>query len=111
MTRNDYVATTLPSHGGTATQGSGRLLLLRLGLAGHQGRRHLVGDDLAVDDDLADIASRRDVVHDVEEHFLDDGPQPARTGAALERLVGDRPDRVLGELELDAVELEELLVL
>ena len=30
---------------------------------------------------------------------------------AQDRLVGDRVERVLGELELDAVELHELLVL
>ena len=35
----------------------------------------------------------------------------AGAGAAQDRLVGDRLERVVGELELDAVELEELPVL
>ena len=51
------------------------------------------------------------VVHHVEEHLLDDRAQAAGAGAAHHGLVGDRLDGVGGELELDAVELEELLVL
>ena len=51
------------------------------------------------------------VVHDVEQHLFEDGPQAAGAGAPEQRLVGDRAQRVVGELELDVLELEELLVL
>jgi len=37
--------------------------------------------------------------------------RPAGTGAAVDRLIGDRFQRVLGELELDTVHLEQPVVL
>ena len=43
--------------------------------------------------------------------MLDDRPQPARAGLALQSLVRDLPERVLGEDELDVVVGEEALVL
>ena len=64
-----------------------------------------------VDDAPRDVGSTREVVHDVEEHLFEDGAQAAGTGAALQRLVGDRVERVVGEHEVDVVELEELLEL
>ena len=57
------------------------------------------------------VGARRQVVHDVEEHLFEDRPQAAGTGAAEQRLVGDRLERVVGELELDVLQLEELAVL
>jgi hypothetical protein len=51
------------------------------------------------------------VVHDVEQHLFEDGPQAAGAGAPQQRLVGDGLEGVVGELELDVLELEELLVL
>ena len=51
------------------------------------------------------------VEHHREQHLLHDRAQAAGAGAAQDRLVGDRLERVLGELELDAVELEQPLVL
>src|SRR6478735_874553 len=92
-------------------QGSGGLLLAALGLARDEGRGDVVLDDLPGDDHLGDVAPRRDVVHHVEEDLLDDRAQAAGAGAALEGRLGDRVDGVVGELELDAVEVEELLVL
>src|SRR6478609_5251148 len=92
-------------------QGSGGLLLAALGLARDEGRSDVVLDDLPGDDHLGDVAPRRDVVHHVEEELLDDRAQAAGAGAALEGRLGDRVDGVVGELELDAVEVEELLVL
>ena len=71
----------------------------------------LLQHDLAVDDALHDVGARRQVVHDLEQHLFEDGPQTASAGAALQRLVGDRVERVVGEDEVDVVEVEELLVL
>ena len=51
------------------------------------------------------------LVHDVEQHLFEDGPQAAGAGAPQQGLVGHRAERVVGELELDVLELEELLVL
>src|SRR5690349_12834433 len=109
MARKDYARTS--PLGPWPERGSGRLLLAALGLARDEGRSDVVLHDLPGDDDLRDVAPRRDVVHHVEEDLLDDRAQAACSGAALERRLGDRVDRVVGELELDAVEVEELLVL
>ena len=43
--------------------------------------------------------------------MLDDRAEPACAGLALERLVRDLPERVVGEDELDVVVVEEALVL
>src|SRR5690606_23322221 len=69
------------------------------------------GDDGVVNDDFRRIRHRRQVVHRVEQHVLEDRAQPARAGLALHRLLRDRAQRVLAELELDALHLEELLIL
>src|SRR6478736_6076141 len=92
-------------------QGSGGLLLAALGLTRDEGRGDVVLDDLPGDDHLGDVAPRRHVVHHVEEDLLDDRAQAAGAGATLEGRLGDRVDGVVGELELDTVEVEELLVL
>src|SRR5690606_41853104 len=42
---------------------------------------------------------------------LEDGPQPAGTGAPQEGLVGHRLEGIFGELQLDVLQLEELLEL
>ena len=44
-----------------------------------------------------DVVAARQVVHDLEQHLFEDRPQPAGAGAALERLVGDGLERVVGE--------------
>ncbi len=46
-----------------------------------------------------------------KEDLLEDGAETARAGAPEDRLVGDRRESVLGELEFDVLELEDLLVL
>ena len=51
------------------------------------------------------------VVHDVEQHLFEDGPQATGAGAPQQRLLGDGLEGVVGELELDVLELEELAVL
>src|SRR5262245_10883167 len=68
-------------------------------------------DDLARDDALLDAGQRGDLVHDVEHDFLDDGAQAARARVAPRRLLGDRGQRVGPEVELDALELEQPMVL
>src|SRR4051812_582284 len=65
-------------------------------------------DDAAVDDATTDVAAARQVVHDVQQHLFEDRPQPACPGAAQQRLVGDGLERVVAELQVDAVVLEEL---
>ena len=60
---------------------------------------------------LLDVVAARQVVHDVEQHLFEDGPQATGAGAPQQGLVGHGLERVVGELELDVLELEELLVL
>src|SRR6266540_4160506 len=74
-------------------------------------RLQVVRDRLLRDRALRDIGARRQLEHDVEERVLDDRAEAARARLALERLVGDLPERVLGEDELDVVVGEEALVL
>src|SRR3954453_20031455 len=87
------------------------LALRRCRVARDQRRVDVLEHDLAGDDDLRDVLARRDVVHDGEQHLFEDRAQTTRAGAAKDRLVGDRLERVRRELQLDTVELEELLVL
>ncbi len=60
---------------------------------------------------LGHVAARRQLELHVEQDLLDDRPQSPRSRLALERLLGDRGQGVVGEDELDAVELEEALEL
>ena len=78
---------------------------------GHQEWAAAVDDYVLVDDALAHVLHRRDLVHHVEQHFLDGGAQAAGAGLALLGLAGGRLERLVGEGELDVVEGEELLVL
>src|SRR3954447_8581196 len=88
-------------------------LAFRRGLciAGHECWVDVLEHDLFGDDDLRDVLTRRDVVHDREKHLFEDGAQSTRAGAAKDGLVGNSLERVARELELDVVELEQLLVL
>src|SRR5690606_31269916 len=71
-------------------------------------RLGLAGDDRVVDNNLGRVRHRRQIVHRVEQHALEDRAQAPSTGLALHRLLRDRSQRVLAELELDALHLEEL---
>ena len=62
--------------------------------------------DLAGDHDAGHVLARGHLVHHGQQHFFHDGPQPSGAGAAQDGLVGHRLERVVGELQLDAVELE-----
>ena len=59
----------------------------------------------------AQVGQRRQVVHDVEQHLLQDRPQAARARLARQRLARDGAQRLLAHLELDALHAEHLLVL
>src|SRR6266568_8505298 len=52
------------------------------------------------------VISRR-----VEQDAFHDGAQSARAGLALHRLLGDSPERLIGKGEIDALHLEQPLVL
>ena len=70
-----------------------------------------VFDRGAGDDDLVDVVGGRDLEHDRPEHVFDDRAKAAGAGLAQHREVGDRLERLVVEVELDAVELEHALVL
>src|SRR4051794_10913632 len=85
------------------------LFVLR-GLGDERGLEALL-DRLLGHDALLHVAAGRELELHVEERLLEDRPQAARAGLALERLVGDRLERLVGEDELDVVELEEAVEL
>ena len=74
-------------------------------------RADALRDALLRDHALGDVTPRGQLEHHVEQGALDDRPEPAGAGLPLERLVGDLPERVVGEDELDPVVAEEALVL
>src|SRR5215211_1503287 len=84
-------------------------------LVGHavrdERRVQALRDRLLRDHALGDVASRRQLEHHVEQRALDDRPESAGACLALERAVGDLPERVVREHELDRVVAEETLVL
>src|SRR3546814_289405 len=89
-----------PGSGG----GAARALLARSLAAGHERGVDLLEHDLAIDHALLDIGARRQVVHDVEEHLLEDGPQTTGPGASKQGLVGNRLESVVAELQLDVLQ-------
>ena len=84
--------------------------LLGRGL-GDERRREALLDRLLGHDALLDVAARGQLELHLEQDLLDDRAQAAGAGLALERLVGDEIERVVGEDELDPVEGEEALEL
>src|SRR6185437_14476649 len=104
----------------TATRTSGALFLpVRAPAADPVGgqvtrddrRDDLFEDDLAGDQHAGDVGVAWHLVHHGEQHFLHDRAEATGPGAAQDGLVGDRLERVGGELKLHAVELEQSLVL
>src|SRR5207244_7046023 len=90
----------------------GQLVGLEDAAAGRdEGRLQALLDRLLRDHALGDVLARGQLEHHVEERVLDDRAEAAGAGLALERLVRDLPQRVLGEDELDVVVGEEALVL
>ena len=80
-------------------------------VAGHQQRVHVLEHRLAGDDDPLHVLAARHLVHDRHQDLFQDRPQPAGAGPAQDRLVGDGLERVVGELQVDAVQLEQPPVL
>src|SRR5215203_161586 len=78
---------------------------------GDESRAAALGDRLPGNDALGDVAARGQLELDVEEGLLEDRAQAAGAGLSLQRLVSDRLEAVVGEDELDVVELEEALEL
>src|SRR5579864_2836058 len=81
------------------------------GLLVQHDRLYPAGHDFLVDQALLDVALRWDRIHELEHQLFEDDAQAARADVALERFLGDRHQRLVGELELDALELEDRLVL
>ena len=78
---------------------------------GDERRLEVLLDRLLGHDALRHVAARGQLELHLEQDLLEDRAQAARAGVALERLVGDRAERVVGEVQLDPVEAEEALEL
>src|SRR3954467_1415293 len=78
------------------------------GLGDERGRDALL-DGLLGHDALLDAAAGRRRDLEVEQGLLDDRARAAGAGLALQREARDRDERLVGEHQLDAVELEEAL--
>src|SRR3954452_16020214 len=76
---------------------------------GHERRAETLLDGLLGHDALLDVATGRQLELHVEQGLLEDRAQAARPGLAGQGLVRDRGERLVGEDQLDAVELEEAL--
>src|SRR5699024_4336378 len=79
--------------------------------ARHDRRIDVFLDRLTGDDDLTDVLTAGYLIHHREQDLLDDGPQTTSTGPSDDALFGDRLQGVLGELQLDVVQVEQPLVL
>src|SRR5581483_3390896 len=90
--------------------GSGRLLP-RGGapgdVAGDDRRVDVLEHGLARDHDALHVLATRHLVHDRLQDLFEDRAQPAGAGAAQVGLVGDGLERVGGELQVHAVQLEQ----
>src|SRR5438128_6503344 len=82
-----------------------------LGRLGDERRAETLLDGLLGHDALLHVAPGRKLELDVEQGLLEDRPQAARARLAGKSLVSDRGERLVGEDELDPVELEEALEL
>src|SRR5436190_940474 len=86
-------------------------LVFLAGFFDQRNRLLFVGHDLARDDALPDLLLPGQRVHQVEHEVFDDHPQPARADLARQRQLRDRLERVVRELQLHVLVLEQLLVL
>src|SRR5438034_1637907 len=80
------------------------------------GAVHHVGlglplDDRLVDHDPGHVTHRGQLVHGIEQHGFEDGAQAPRPGLSLHGAVGRRAQRLVAELELGALHLEQAPVL
>ena len=68
-------------------------------------------DGIGVNDDAPDLGQGGNLEHGLSQDLLDDGGQSPGAGLALQGEGGHRLNGGIGQLELDAVETEEVLVL
>src|SRR5215831_7114755 len=80
-------------------------------LAQNRDGVRVVLDHVSGDDALLDVIVGRDLIHDIEHQILDDDLESPRADVARERFLGDRLDSVVGEAQMDVLELEHRLVL
>src|SRR6202790_2559275 len=80
-------------------------------LGEHQQWLAVVGNRRFVDHDTRKIGLRRQVVHNVEQHLFEYRAQATRAGLPRERLAGNRAQRRLPDLELDAFHAKHLVIL
>src|SRR5262245_37760918 len=92
----------IPSGAGAGVAGA-------VGIDVKRTRRPL--DHLTRDHHLLDAFEAGEIEHGVEQDALHDGTQPARAGLALDRLAGDGVVGLVREREVDALHLEQPLVL
>src|SRR5881394_4080814 len=93
---------------GTTTR-SGFFLLARA--LGHEQGRAARGDAFGVDRDFTHVVAAGQLEHDLGHHLFENGAQPARAGAALDPLLGDRAQRFLLDREPHVFQFEQLLIL
>src|SRR6266702_267301 len=96
-----------------ARTGSGRLLARGAprDVPGDDGRIDVLQHGFARDHHALHVLAARHFVHHRLQDLFQDGAQAARAGAAQVRLVGDGLQRVRGELQVHAVQLEQPAVL
>ena len=71
----------------------------------------MLADGVCRNDHFLNVALRRNLVHDVLHHLLNNRPQGTSAGGAFDGFFGNSLQSVIGELQLDAVKLKELGVL
>src|SRR5262245_47077886 len=102
--RTVAIAPDCRSSGGLRTDRLGRLFGQLFDLAAatgrDEGRPEVPLDRLLRDHALVHVLARRELEHDVEEGVLDDRAEAAGAGLALQGLVADLPEGVLGEDQL-----------
>src|SRR5439155_11660818 len=114
--------TESPANAGRATASSSVAVVRLRGLFGelfglivpgarNERRLETFFNRLLGDDALGDVLPRGQLEHHVEQRVLDDRAKATGAGLTCERAVGDRPERVVGEDEVDVVVVEEALVL
>ena len=72
---------------------------------------HLVQHHGPVDHALGDVGTPGEVVHHFEQHLFEDGAETAGPRTPQQCLFGHRLEGVIGQFELDVIELEHPLVL
>src|SRR5581483_11173385 len=87
------------------------LLAVLVVLGVDEERLRALRNDVCLDDNFLHAFERRQIEHDLEQAALEYRTQPARAGLALHGAFGHRDERVVANLELDAFELEQLLIL